>query len=595
MTFVPIKIPPGINSELPSLTSEPAWRSCDKVRFKNGQPEKMGGWQQDTSGLNALTGVARSIHTWRLNNGVILTAIGTTEKLHLLYDGTVTDITPIRETQNTLATDPFNTTIGSPIVTVTDTGHGSTDGDYVTFSGAVCATLVDSEVNANHKITYVDNNTYTITVATNATGTDVADGGASVVGDYEISIGEISNASAFGFGSGAWGEEAWGDARTVGGITLDLRIWSLDHFGEDLVACHESGRIYTWAYAGNFTDRATLISNSPTYSDFIVVTNPDRHLVAFATETTGTQDKMLIAWADRETLNTWTPNAENTAGDQPLSGGSKLIAARRTQNSTLLWSDQNMFSMQFVGAPFTFSFTEIGSNCGAISRNCVVSKDTMIFWMGLNNFFIYDGVVKILPCTVHRSVFRDFKKGQKEKIVAGLIREFNEVIWLYPSSMSTENDRYVIYNYVENIWYNGTIERTAWESNELKEYPIGIDSAGTVFLHELTNDDNGAAITSYIESSDFDIEEGDKAFFMDKLIPDMSITAGSVDYILKTKRYPQSTQSTDTTKTVTASTEKVDIRLRSKILAVRVESDALADDWRMGISRLNIRPDGRRA
>lgn len=594
MAYTPIKIPPGINTEIPSLTSEPAWRSCDKVRFKNGQPEKLGGWQQTAAGLNPLTGIARSIHTWRTNAGVLITAIGTHEKLHLFADNAVTDITPLRTTGVALGTDPFDTTSGNPIVTVTHTTHGATEGDYVTFYGAVCATLDDTEVNANHKITYIDANTYTITVTTNASGTDPLDGGASVTADYEISVGIPTNAAAYGWGAGPWNRELWNRERTVG-IALNLRYWSLDHFGEILVACHEASRIYEWTYAGNFADRATLISNSPTYSDFILVTSPDRHLVAFATETTGTQDKMLIAWADRETLNTWTPNAENTAGDYPISGGSRLVTARRTQNSTLIWTDSNMLSMQFIGAPFTFGFTEIGANCGAVSPSCVVSKDTSIFWMAETNFFMYDGVVKILPCTVHRDIYKNIKHSQISKVVGGLIREFDEVIWFYPSSNSTENNKYVIYNYVQNIWYNGTIDRTAWEDSEMKDYPVGINSTGTIFNHELTVNDNGAALTPYIESSNFDVAEGDKAYLITSLVPDMSINAGSVDYILKTRRYPHSTQVTDTTKTVSATTEDINVRVRSKLLALRIESNAIGDDWRMGTPRIDIRPDGGRA
>ena len=597
-SYTSIKIPPGVRSERPSLTSEPSWRSCDKVRFKNGQPEKIGGWQKERSGANALTGVARSIHTWRLNNGIILTAIGTHEKLHLLYDGAVTDITPLRTEDEALGTDPFNAQSGSTTVVVTHTSHGATNGDYVTFSGFVSSgVLIDAEVNANHQITYIDGNSYSIEVTTAASGTDAADGGASVLASYEISIGVESETAAFGWGAGPWGEENWGDERTIGGIILNLRYWSLDNFGENLVACHESGRIYQWDYAGNYTDRATVLSNSPTYSDFILVTSPDRHLVAFATETTGTQDKMLLAWSDRETINEWTPTAENTAGDYPLSGGSKLVTARRTQNSTLIWTDSNMLSMQFIGAPFTFSFTEIGSNCGAISAECVITKDTTIFWMGDHNFFMYDGVVKILPCSLHREIFQNIRTSQLTKVTGGLIREFDEIIWLYPSANVLENDKYIIYNYVQNIWYNGTIERTAWDNSELKQYPYGIDSGGTVYEHEVINVYNadGVAMTAYIESSDFDVEEGDKAYLIDELIPDMTIINGSVDYTLKTRRYPQATQVTDTTKTVSANTNSIDVRVRTKLLAIRVESDALNDEWRMGDPRISLRPDGGRA
>jgi hypothetical protein len=572
------------------LTSDPSWRDCDKVRFKAGQPEKIGGWSAlNTTG--SLSGIARSTHTWRLNNGIIVTAIGTHEKLHLLRDANITDITPIRQT-GLLGADPFDATSGSTTVTVTHNTHGATNNDYVTFSGAVCAVLEDSEVNANHQITYVDANTYTFEVTTPATGTDAADGGASVNGAYEISVGNASSASDYGYGAGAYSREEYGDARTIGGIDIELRFWSLDNFGEDLVVCHEAGRVYRWTYAGNFTDRAVVQSNSPPTSDFLIVTSPDRHLVVFSTDTAGTHNKLLLAWADRETTNTWTPTAENTAGDQVISTGSQLMTARKTQNGTLIWTDIGLHFMEHIGAPFTFGFSEIGHHCGAVSRMCVVSRDTMIYWMGKDNFYVYDGVVSILPCTVHRHVFKNITRTQTSKIIGGFIEEFDEIIWFYPSASDNENDKYVIYNYLQKIWYIGTMQRTAWENAELINYPRGIDNNGNIYDHELTSDDNGSAITAYIESSDFDVAEGDKAYLISELIPDMAITSGSVDYILKTKRYPHSTQVSDTTKTVSATTESINLRIRSKILALRIESDALGDNWRMGRSRVAIRPDG---
>jgi hypothetical protein len=558
MPLMSLNINPGIQKEVPSLTSGPTWNDGNKIRFKAGQPEKIGGWESDLSGLNALLGTPRSIMTWQLNNGLIVSAIGTHEKLYLWEQAIVHDITPIRETQ-ALGTDPFATTSGSTTVTVTDTAHGATNNDYVTFSGAVCATLVDSEVNANHQITWIDVNTYTFEVTTAASGTDPADGGASVTANYELNVGLESAVIQYGYGAGGYGLETYGDERSIAGNTLALRYWSLDHFGETLVACHETGRIYEWTYAGDFNARATLITNSPNESDLIIVTSPDRHLVAFASEITGTQDKMAIVWADQETTNTWTPTAENTAGDHILSGGSVIVAAHRSQNATFIWTDAGLHSMQFIGPPFTFAFTEIGTNCGAISKGCIINKDTTLYWMGKDDFFIYDGVVRVLPCTVHRDVFKNIQNAQRAKVTVGLIKEFDEVIWFYPKAPATENTNYVIYNYEQQIWYGGTLVRTAFLDSEILNNPVGISADGTIYHHEVgVNDDR------------------------------------SVDYIFKTRRYPQSTQTTDTTSTVTASTEKMDLRIRTRNLAVRVESDALGDDWRMGTARIDIRPDGRR-
>jgi hypothetical protein len=592
MPLLPIKIPPGIQSETPSLTSEPAWRDGDKIRFKAGQPEKIGGWVQDLSGLNALTGVTRSLLTWRLNQGFIVSAFGTNEKVHLLYDGQVTDITPLRTT-NSLSSDPFTRVNGSTTVTVTDTAHGSSNGDYVTFSGAVCTGLTDSEINANHKITYIDANSYTITVTTAAIGSG-STGGAAVTGEYEISIGPVSSVANVGYGAGPYSQETYGDARSVASSVTGLRYWSMDNFGQDLILTHENGRIYQWIYNGDFANRATLITESPAFNELVIVTNPDRHLVTFASEITGTQNKLLVRWADQETTNDWTPAAENTAGDQILSGGSEIRAVKRTQSATLIWTDIGLHNMQFIGTPFTFGFQELATNCGAVSKSCVVTLDTRIFWMGKEDFFIYDGVVRRIECTVHRDIFQNINLAQITKVISGLNREFDEIIWFYPRGTNTEISHYVIFNYAQNIWYTGTLARTAWEDSELNDNPFGVTADGTIFRHESGVNANGSAITAYIESSEFDIENGDHFFFIKRVIPDMTIPSGSVDYILKTRRYPHSTQVTDTTKTIDAATEKIDVRIRTRSLALRIESDALGDDWRMGTARMDARPDGKR-
>jgi len=600
MSLFTVKIQPGINKEVPSLTSEPAWRNSDKIRFKAGQPEKIGGWEKDSAGTDTVKGIARSSLVWKRNDGIIITALGTTEKVYIfdqnfsVGSARLHDITPLRAT-NTLGTDKF-ATVSTTTVTVTDTAHGASSGDYVTFAGYADAGsngLVASEVNANHQVTVTDANTYTFTVTTAATATG-SDGGASATAAFEVGVGAESAVLGYGFGSGNWGKETWGDVRSVAGNAIDLRYWSFDNFGEDLVLCHEGSRMYFWEYVGSFDLRATVLSNSPTLTDVVLVTSPDRHLVSFASSDSSTPDKMQVQWADQETNNTWAPTAENTAGDHILSGGSEILAALRTQNATLIWTDKSLHAMTFIGPPFTFSFSEIASNCGMIGKAAMINKDSMVFWMGKADFFIYDGVVKVLPCSVHRHVFGNMRYAQRGKTVAGLIKEFDEVIWFYASDSDSEVDSYVIYNYEANIWYVGTMVRTTWVDSELMRYPIGVNSTGTIYHHEKGVDDDTSAMTAYIESADFDIGEGDKFYLVRRVIPDMTITAGSVDYIFKVRRYPHSTQTTDTTGTVSSSTEKLDVRIRTRQMAVRIESDALSDDWRHGNPRLDVRLDGKR-
>jgi hypothetical protein len=596
MAFLPLNIRPGVNKELPSLTSEPGWYDSEKVRFKNGQPEKIGGWTQTGHGLEALAGIARASHKWRDSNGLEVLCIATSEKLYILYQADLYDITPIRATTSA-PNVTFDTVSGSTTVTVNDTTHGAAHGDYVTFDSFTHVDLVDAEVNTNHQITYIDNNTYTIEVTTASTGTTNGVGNATNA-NYEINVGPESATYAYGWSAAGWGEETWGDERTISSLTIALRIWSLDNFGDTLTATHESGKIYEWRYdisAGGWTDRALEIANAPDINELVVITKPDRHVVALGSTSDDTnQDYMLIRWADQETLTDWTPTPLNTAGDHILAGGSRIIATISAQGVTLIWTDSSLHAMQFVGPPFTFSFNQVGTACGAVSKQSVVSINGVNFWMGYEDFFIYDGVVKPIPCTVHRHVFKDLNSFQLEKVVAGTIREFNEVIWIYPSTSSTEVDRYVIYNYQENIWYNGTLERTTWLDHETDANPIAVNAAGTVFDHESGTDANGAAMTAYIETADFDLDQGDRFIFIRRLLPDMAVTGGSVDYIFKTRRYPHSTQVTDTTLTCTASTEKLDTRIRTRQMAIRIESDALSDAWRMGTSRIDIRKDGGR-
>jgi hypothetical protein len=679
MTFISLKIPPGIQKETPSLTSSPSWTDADKVRFKSGQPEKIGGWKATQAGVDGFLGVARSMIAWRLNNGLTVSAIGTHLKLYLYIDKYI-DITPLRS--SALLNDPLDTISGDATVTVNHTAHGGVTGDivrfedaisstfdnaevniqhsityidvnsysfematvasgsatgtgatlrihynhaisptlsspfditnssttivvnhinhdvatgdYVTFSGATHASFVDVEVNANHVMTRIDEDSYSFIVTTAATSTASGIGG-SVVTEYEVPIGNEHAIGNFGFGAGSWGKQTWGTIRSVATEISELREWSLDHFGEDLICCLNGGRVYSWDATTINTDaRATIVASSPSFNDLIVVTNPDRHLIAFGSAQGNRQDKMLIRWADQETTSSWVPTAENTAGDQTLSGGSKILVAARSQSSTLIWTDGGLHSMEFQGPPFTFSFQELGLNCGAISHQCVVTHNSVSYWMSDNDFFIYDGVVQTIPCTIHRHVFRDLNYNQITKVYCGLNKNFHEVIWFYPSENSIEIDRYAIYNYEEKIWYNGTFVRTVWLDSELHPYPLAADNNGVMYQHEFRDDTDDTAVDAYVESSDFDLAEGDEILFATRLVPDMTIDYGNVEYTVKYRLYPHATQFSETTQTVSATTEKLDIRMRARQVAVRVSSDESRDLWHMGVPRLDVRKDGKR-
>lgn len=682
MKLLPLKIPPGIVKELPSLTSDPAWRDANWVRFKGGYPEKMGGWTLHSSGINSLIGTPRSIISWRSNNGDIISAIGTSSKLYIMLE-IAYDITPLRASQilldNPLATassttvtvnwtahggsnsdfvlinhatsddfidaevntrlaisnvatntfdvtidtaatgttaetgglgvhftlldtivDPFAATSGSAILEVSHTAHGAVTGDYVTFYDATSSDFTDASVNINHEITLVDVDNYTILMGDNASATTVGTTGGNVVFQYEVPVGNVDALGNIGFGAGLWGRETWGTARIVATDTESLRYWSLDHFGEDLMSAHESGLIYRWPFSIGPSDdrvlsRAELLLDAPAFNDLVLVTNPDRHLVAFATEETGSQDKMLVRWASQESYTDWTATAENTAGSQILSGGSKIFTAERVQNSTLIWTDGGLHSMTFTGPPFTFGFEEVGRKCGAISKGCVVTESSVNYWMGKDDFYIYDGVVKILPCSVHRHVFTRLNIAQSSKVTSGLIKRFHEVIWFYPTfNGGSEISDYVTYNYLEKVWSVGTLVRTAWLDNSLNSYPFGLTSDGTLFHQEIGRSANTDTINAYIESAQMDIGEGDNLMFISRLIPDMTIPAGTVDYTFKTKQYPQATKITDTTLPVVSDTFKLDTRIRGRQLAVRISSEGNQDEWYLGTSRIGIRQAGRR-
>ena len=594
MPLQSINFPPGIQKENTTYSSEGAWADADRVRFKAGMPERIGGWSKHIAGT--LNGVGRAIITWRANNGTVNTAYGTHKKLYVEQGGALHDITPLRKTTATLSSDPLSAVNTSSTITVTDVAHGASTGDFVTLSGLTMGAsgLVTTEVNANHEITLLTLDTYSISVATAASAT-ASVGGASGAAAYEISIGKINETFEYGWGTYTWGSSTWGTARTTSTVTLAPRIWSLDTFGEDLVASYEESALYTWDFSSGTSSRATTLTNAPAANNRVLVSNPDRHLLVFGSHDGTDFDPLLVRWSSQENATDWTASSINTAGSQRLSGGSTIVNAKRGQGQILVWTDTDLHSMQFTGPPYTFGFQQIATECGAAGPNAMVVSNSVAYWIGQHNFYIYDGSVKALPSTVRTYVFNDINKTQRSKMVAGLNQAFHEVWWFYPAVGSDENNKYVMYNYAEGVWSIGTMGRSAWVDRGTFRLPIGVDYTGVVYDHEKGETEDGTAMVSYIESAEFDLGEGDELFSMHRIIPDISQDAGSVNVSFDAKLYPNDAAKTYGPFNITPTTEKINTRLRARQISIKFASDALLDEkWRLGTSRIDIKPAGRR-
>jgi hypothetical protein len=594
MPLQSINFPAGIQKENTNYSSEGSWFDADKVRFKSGRPERIGGWVKHVS--NTLDGVGRSVLVWRANNGTVNTAYGTHKKLYVEQGGALNDITPIRKTVNPAAGNTLNSTASSKTITVTDSAHGGNSGDYVTLSAFTMGSsgVATAELNANHSITVLTVNTYTITLATAAT-TTAAFGGTVGIMQYEVSIGNTDEEFEYGWGTGPWGSSTWGTPRSSSSITLAPRIWSLDTYGEDLVCTYGESKLYLWDFSGGTSARATAVTNAPTQNNLVLVSNPDRHIVTLGSHDGTAFDALLVRWSSQENPTDWTASSTNTAGSQRLSGGSKIVGAKRAQGQVLVWTDTDLHSMQFTGPPFTFGFQQIASQCGAAGPNSMVVSNSVAYWIGQHNFYMYDGSVKALPSPVRRYVFDNLNLQQRSKIVAGLNQEFQEVWWFYPSGTATENDSYVIFNYAEGAWSIGSIDRTAWVDREVYNLPIALKSTGEIYNHEQGDSDDGSAMNAFIESAEFDLGEGDELFLMSRIIPDITQDTGTIDVTFNAKLYPHDATTTYGPYTVSNSTEKVDTRVRARQMSIKFSSNsATGDRWRIGTPRIDIKPAGRR-
>lgn len=713
MPLTKLQFKPGINREVTSYSNEGGWRDCDKIRFRFGYPEKIGGWEKYTE--STYDGSARALHNWIALDGSDYLGIGTHLKYYIEEGESLNNITPLRNT--TSAGDvTFAATNGSTTITVTDVGHGAFQFDFVTFSGAaslggvITATVLNQEYQVAR---VVDADTYEITSAVAANSSDSGNGGSSTVGAYQINVGLDTSVGGTGWGAGLYygvtngalqttvneggtlsaadttitvtsttgivasdvvliGNElilvggissndltsctrghsgttatthadgsvvrlalgnadptddfsGWGSAAS-GGLTTttQIRLWSHDNFGEDLLINPRDDEIYYWDRTNNLSTRAVKLNtitgtkrSVPTVAKQVLVSDRDRHVIAFgsdglnssasATDGDGIQDPLIIRFSDQENPTEWYPTSTNTAGDLRLGAGSTFMQAVETKREILVWTDTALTSMRFIGPPFTFGLQQLSSNITIMSPNAAVSTEDFVFWMGIDTFYVYAGQTQTLPCTVKDKVFLDFNLTQRDKVVAGINSEFSEVTWFYPSASASDNNRYVTYNYSEKVWYFGTLERTAWLDRGTRTFPIAVGD-NYIYNHELGYDDDGSAMTSFIESAAIDIGDGDKFTYLRKVIPDLTFNGSTnlaspqATFTVKARNNPgadfDNTQSGTTSRTQTTPveefTEQLDLRVRGRSFALRVESNALGSKWKLGSPRVDIRQDGRR-
>jgi hypothetical protein len=706
MPLTKLQFRPGINRETTSYTNEGGWFDCDKVRFRFGYPEKIGGWIKRSS--NSFLGSCRALHPWVTLSGNSYIGVGTHLKYYVNEGGGYNDVTPLRSTTaagdvtfaaaddtlsanvavddttisltsasgfpetgiikinseiieyagvsgndltgctrgirgTTAATHSSSDVVTCATIIVTDNDHGALVNDFVTFSGASSLgdQITADVLNQEYQVFFVESgnvNTYyinarevgTINALTEdgeindtlvfATSSDSGDGGASVVGAYQINTGLDTTIVGTGWGAGTWSRGAWGSAANISTSGLQLRLWAHDNFGEDLIFNVRDGGIYYLDSSLGLTSRATAISDlsgatssTPVVAKQVLVSDRDRHIIAFGCnpETSTDQDPLLIRFSSAESVVDWAATATNSAGDLRLGSGSEIITAVETRQQILVFTDVSVHAMQYLGPPFTFGIQLISENTTIMSPNSAVAVDDTVFWMGAEEFYVYAGGVQKLPCTVRDFVFNDFNDNQAEKVVAAVNSSFSEIWWFYPAADSDNVDRYVIYNYEQQVWYYGTLARSAWIDRGINTQPIAAGTDGYLYLHEFGTDDGSGesetGIEAYIESSQIDLQDGERFAFIRRIIPDLTFRDSTAEtpsatFTLKARNFPGGNylQDDDAGVTKTASlpveqfTDQVHVRLRGRSFAVRVHSEDLGVTWRLGSPRVDVRQDGGR-
>jgi len=692
---------PGVNRENTRYTNEGGWFESDKVRFRQGTPEKIGGWARIS--VSSFLGTCRSLWNWITLANLNLLGVGTNLKFYIENGGLYNDITPIRSAA--VLSNPFATVNLSTTVTVTHTAHGAVNGDFVTFSNV--ATVGGLDLNSEYQITLIDANSYTITAASAATSTATG-GGTTVSAVYQINVGLPFEVPLTGWGAGAWGAGSWGNGGTS---TSALRLWNQNNFGQDLILGYRGGPLYYWDAAfglspATFTvtiaspavvtssisllDNTAVIltntgypsalptglsvgttyyvkgtggtsfnlsltpggaaintsgtqsgthyilpnavpvsslsgaSNVPLMQNFFYVSDVSRFVFCFGTNdpdsvTPTQQDPMLIRWSDQESVVDWTPSATNQAGSVRLSHGSEIITAIQTRQEIVVWTDSTIYSLQYLGPPYVWGTQLLGDNISIIGQNAITQGSGVVYWMGTDKFYMYDGRVQTLNCDLRKYVYQDINLTQNQQCFAGTNEGFNEIWWFYCSANSTSIDRYVIYNYAENTWYYGTLARTAWLDSGLRDFPISANpltaTTGNIVNQEYGNDNNAtgtpAAIDAYISSSEFDIGDGNNFGFIWRMLPDLTFSGSDASPTpqLTMTLYPMQNSGSGTGTPVAANVSKltgasytitegftgqVFTRVRGRQMILKVGSNQLGTQWQLGATRIDIRPDGRR-
>ena len=720
MPLQKLQLRPGVNRESTTYANEGGWFESEKIRFRSGQPEKIGGWTNlaaSTGGaVNTYVGVTRDMNNWVTLNYSNLNGVGTNQKYYIENGGLYHDVTPLTAASPVSigGAGPFATTINSKLVLVTISAHGISPGTWVTFSGAVAGggLTLNGEFET---VTTPTGNTFTIISPTAATSTSANTGGASVVANFQIAAGSATYTTSNGWGAGPWnGAYGWGDASaTANSIGTQLRLWTADNFGQDLIFAPRGGAIYYWAvdtsaYARGVTLTSLGGSYVPTTTLAVIASDVQRFVIAFGSNpytpgTPGTTfDPMLVRWSDQEDAYTWVPAATNQSGEYKLAGGSTIVTAKTAKQEILIWTDAALFTMQYLGPPYVWGFNLLMDNTSIISPNAIASVNNQTFWMGVDKFYVYTGRVDTVPCTLRQYVFNDINQSQSYQIVAGTNEGFNEVWWFYPSANSPVNNRYVIYNHLEKIWYYGTMNRTAWLDSPLRQFPMGAQSVQNSFLgvaitsatatsltllngysypnsgtlvidseyisytahdsadgntltgcsrgavnpvtgspttaathvqysavtyltpnqvmfHENGTDDYSgvapAAIDSYVQSSDFDIGDGNNFGFVWRMLPDVTfdgstVAAPKVNLSVRPRQNSGTNYGVGNAPAVISGnnyssplnhnyvvqifTGQVYTRIRGRQMAFKIESTDIGVAWQLGATRIDVRPDGRR-
>jgi len=632
MPLTKLGFQPGINNELTPFSNQGGWEDGDLIRFRLGFPEKIGGWTRFAN--TSFLGSCRSLHSWVSVVGDRYLGIGTSSKFYLETGASFYDITPNRLTL--ASPSSLSSSSGSTITITTPSSHGAVLGDFVTISGAASlgGNMIPTVLNQEYNITSVSSATvFTIEArAANTTipsitvdgqltpspvvrtSSDTGNGGSSVSLVFQINTGLDTTILGNGWGAGSWNKtgRTWGSAAVVSVVSQTLRLYSQDNYGEDLLINPRNGSVYYWDASGSVTNRAVALqdlagaSSVPTVCRQILVSDTDGHVIAFGCDpesTPGVLDPLTIRFSSQRSITEWSSLDTTTAGEVRLGSGSEIVCAIETRQQILVFTDTALYTMQYLGPPFIFGLTMVSENTSVASPNAAIAVDDTVFWMGLGEFYVFSGTVQRAPCTVRDYVFNDFNTIQYEKVVSGANSKFGEVWWFYPSADSDINNRYVVFNYLENIWYYGSLTRTAWLDQGTYDFPVAAATDNYLYFQENGFNDGSvnpsAALTSFITSSPLTIGDGENFTFVSRLLPDVTFrnSSESTPTLKITTRVRNKSEGAfvkETLSEINADTEIVDLRLRGRQMSIDVRSTEAGTTWRLGTLRYDLREDGTR-